>query len=193
MPIEIRRAAADESQKAVAAIVAAFLTDPLSRFAWPDVSEYLHAQALVTHALAGKAFELGSADVTADFRAAALWLPPGIEPDYEALEAVVRTVPAARRDDFVATLEQMAASHPQEPCWYLPLLGVEPLAQGMGLGGALLAHGLARCDRDGVPAYLDSTHPRNVPFYRRHGFEALRELQAGEGPPVIPMLRRPRG
>lgn len=192
MPFLIRAASIDEAPRTVATIVAAFLTDPLSRFAWPGVSEYMHGQARLTRALAGEAFVRGTADVTADLHAAALWLPPGAEPDHAALESVVRdTVPAARRDDLVATLEQMAASHPAEPCWYLPLIGAVPRAQGMGLGGRLLAHGLARCDRERAAAYLESTNPRNVAFYRHHGFAALRVIQRGQGPIVTPMLRRP--
>jgi hypothetical protein len=43
-----------------------------------------------------------------------------------------------------------------------------------------------------VPAYLESTNPRNVSFYRRHGFEVLGTIQVGSSPPLIPMLRPPR-
>ena len=40
----------------------------------------------------------------------------------------------------------MDECHPDESHWYLPMIGVEPSAQGEGLGAALLRHALARCD-----------------------------------------------
>ena len=74
----------------------------------------------------------------------------------------------------------------------LPLIGVDPVQQGRGQGGALLRHALERCDREGMPAYLESSNPRNVPLYERHGFESIGRIQAGSSPTVIPMLRRAR-
>ena len=89
-------------------------------------------------------------------------------------------------------MEQMNRFHPQEPHWYLPLIGIDPAHQGKGLGGALLDHGLALPDRDGVPAYLESSNPRNISLYERHGFERLGRIQVGSSPTLVPMLRKPR-
>jgi ribosomal protein S18 acetylase RimI-like enzyme len=72
------------------------------------------------------------------------------------------------------------------------MIGVDPHAQGRGLGGALLRHAVARSDRDGVLAYLESSIPRNIPLYERHGFETMGQIQMGAAPLVTPMLRRPR-
>ncbi len=71
-------------------------------------------------------------------------------------------------------------------------MGVEPNAQGSGLGGALMRHAVARCDDEGAMAFLESSNPRNVSLYERHGFEAMGQIQIGAGPLVTPMLRRPR-
>jgi ribosomal protein S18 acetylase RimI-like enzyme len=86
----------------------------------------------------------------------------------------------------------MGKYHPQEPHWYLPLIGVDPAHQGKGFGSALLGHALEICDRDHLPAYLESSNPLNIPLYRRHGFELLDTLQVGSSPPVFPMLRPAR-
>jgi GNAT superfamily N-acetyltransferase len=72
------------------------------------------------------------------------------------------------------------------------LLGVDPARQGQGLGGLLLKHAARWFDRDGVVAYLESSNPRNVPLYRRHGFEALGRIQVGGSPVFTPMRRDPR-
>jgi ribosomal protein S18 acetylase RimI-like enzyme len=73
----------------------------------------------------------------------------------------------------------------------LPQIGVDPAAQGQGLGAKLMRHALTRCDREGALAYLEASKPQNIPFYERHGFKAVGEIQVGGGPLVTPMLRRP--
>jgi ribosomal protein S18 acetylase RimI-like enzyme len=72
------------------------------------------------------------------------------------------------------------------------MITVEPNAQGRGLGGALMRHAVARCDDEGLPAYLESSNPRNIPLYGRHGFEVMGRIQVGSGPLVTPMLRHRR-
>ena len=101
-------------------------------------------------------------------------------------------VPKDRLDDMMHVFEKMDAYHPKEPCWYLPLIGVDPACQGRGYGSALLRHALDRCDRDGIIAYLESSNPRNISLYLRHGFVALGEIQVGNSPTLVPMLRQPK-
>ena len=55
-----------------------------------------------------------------------------------------------------------------------------------------MRHALSRCDRDGTPAYLESSNPRNITLYERHGFERLGTVQVGTSPSIVPMLRRAR-
>jgi len=191
---EIRSATLDEVDETVACIVAAFITDPVARFAWTSPHEHLAGMNRVTRAFGGGSFAAGTAFIDSTFSAAALWMPPGVHPDGEENERVFReTARPAHLDDLLQTFEEMDGWHPQEPHWYLPLVGVDPHAQGRGLGGALMRHALAQSDAAGLPAYLESSNPRNISLYRRHGFEALGEIQVGAGPLVTPMLRSPRG
>src|SRR5688500_5386289 len=69
------------------------------------------------------------------------------------------------------------SAHPHEPHYYLPLAGVTPDRQGRGIGSALLQPVLDRCDRDGVPAYLEATSERNRALYERHGFVATSVIE----------------
>lgn len=189
---EIRCATFDEMPRAISTIVAAFLTDPPARFAWPSPHDYLRAMPIATREFAGGCFEHGTAFVSADFCGAALWLPPGVQPNGEAVERVFReTATPEHLDDLLATFEKMDKSHPREAHWYLPQIGVEPNAQGKGVGAELMRHALARCDRERVPAYLEASKPQNIPFYRRYGFEVIGEIQIGAAPLVTPMLRKP--
>lgn len=184
--------AADEAP-AIDTIVLAFAADPMARWTWPHSDQYLAAMPRLARAFGGGAFANAGAYCTDEYAGAALWLPPGVHPDEEGLGDVTQsTVSASLREDVFAVFEQMAAYHPSEPHWYLPLIGVDPAHQRKGHGDALMLYALERCDRGHAPAYLESTNPRNVSLYRRHGFEALGTIRVGSSPPLVPMLRRPR-
>lgn len=94
-------------------------------------------------------------------------------------------------EDINGVFEQMDELHPDGDLWYLPLTGVDPVAQGRGLGSALLRHALKTCDRDALPAYLEATSPRSRKLYARHGFNVTEIIQAGTSPPLWAMLREP--
>jgi ribosomal protein S18 acetylase RimI-like enzyme len=192
-PTDVRSATPDEMSQAVATIVAAFLTDPLARFAWPAPHDHFRGMALAAREFAGGGFGHGSAYVSADFCGTALWLPPGVHPNGDALERVFRdTAKPAHLDDLLATFEKMAEWHPEEPHWYLAMIGVEPNAQGRGLGGTLMQHAVTRCERERATAYLESSNPRNISLYQRFGFEVMGEIRIGKAPLVTPMIRRSR-
>ena len=92
-----------------------------------------------------------------------------------------------------SVLTTIERAHPPGPHYYLAGLGTDPTHQGTGVGSAVLGPVLARCDQEGIGAYLESSKERNVPFYNRHGFEVTRELQLPKGgPPIWLMWREPR-
>ena len=80
-------------------------------------------------------------------------------------------------------------AHLREPHYYLFAIGTDPAQQGRGVGAALMAPMLARCDAERMPAYLESSNPANLTFYRRHGFDATGELRFGDDAVVTPMRR----
>ena len=89
-------------------------------------------------------------------------------------------------------LGRMHQSRPDEPHWYLAVLGTSSDQQSRGLGSKVLAPMLERCDRTGALAYLESSNPANVGFYRRHRFETTGELVLGDDVLVTLMAREPR-
>lgn len=183
-----------ENEAAAIDIIAlAFAADPIARWVFPDPHVYLTTVPDFVGAFAGGAFAHGTAYCTEDSCGAALWLPPGVHSDEEALGALLEgAIPESRRGAVFEVFEQMGEYHPEEPHWYLPLIGVDPAHHGKGNGGALMAYALERCDRDGTPAYLESTNPRNISLYQRHGFEPICTIQRGSSPPMVPMLRKGR-
>jgi ribosomal protein S18 acetylase RimI-like enzyme len=191
-PTIIRASSADRSQ-VVDVITRAFAADPPSRWIYPDDNQYWRFFPRFVQAFGGGAIDAGTAEIAADGGAAALWLPPGGHPDEAALGTLLEeSVDPARLETAFVLFEQMARYHPVGPHWYLPLIGVAPGHQGRGYGSLLMEHAVSRCDYDGLPAYLESTSPRSVGLYLRHGFEVITEIRVGSAPPVFPMVRPPR-
>jgi GNAT superfamily N-acetyltransferase len=182
----------EDRQPALRALTLAFAADPPNRWLYPGEHDYLRSFPTFVAALGGAAVENGTAFVSEDGSGACLWLAPDASPDEEALARLVAALPPDKRADMGAIIEQMGRYHPNEPHWYLPFIGVVPSVRGRGLGAALLQRGLAECDAAGLPAYLESTNPRNRTLYQRHGFEAVGEIRVGSCPPIVPMLRKPR-
>jgi GNAT superfamily N-acetyltransferase len=183
---------AADRQRAIASLTLAFASDPVMRWGWPDPERYLTYWPRFAEAFGGAAFDDGTAYGLEGCLAVALWMRPGVEPDEEAVMGVM----GESLDDHIAKdvdglFEQMAELHPKGDVWYLPLIGVDLVAQGRGLGSALLRHAAATCDQDGLPAYLEATNPRNRDLYARHGFEVVDVIQAGTSPPMWAMLREP--
>ncbi|MFC4174143.1 GNAT family N-acetyltransferase [Microvirga sp. GCM10011540] len=177
--VDVQTAGIGDQSRLVAAIVLSFSVDPAARWTYPAPENYLQHFPDLVRIFGHRAFECGTAHFIGDAQAAALWLPPGVQPDEMALMAhFQRTVPQQDQDTLFAVFEQMGQYHPNEPYWYLPLIGVDPAQQGKGYGSALLKHALRRCDEDGTPAYLESSNPKNIPLYQRHGFEVLGRIWA---------------
>ena len=176
----------------------AFRDDPL--FAWllrgADRERRL-VQAFT--AFAGSALRTPGARVlaTPERTAAALWLPPG-HWRHGAGELLRTAAPlaAALRGGAVRGLRVQAVlerHHPREPHWFLEALGAIPEARGTGVGGRVVQPVLDLCDDARLPAYLESSNPRNWTFYERHGFVRGVPLPVPSGcPPVMPMRREPR-
>jgi GNAT superfamily N-acetyltransferase len=193
----ITAAAPSDASRIAEMLTLAFSADPAARWVYPDAHQYLTYWHQFVVAFAGAAFEHGTAHVAADrtgtWAGASLWLPPGVHTDDDALTPLLlRSIAERDHEPVFATFEAMAAYHPTEPHWYLPLIGVDPSRQGEGYGSALLGHALTVCDRDRTPAYLEATSPGSRQLYERHGFEVLGVIQLGEAPSIWPMLRRPR-
>lgn len=192
-PVSVKSAAEDRREAIVRTITLGFATDPVARWVWPDPAVYLEVYPQFADAFGGKGFAHGSVYETACLRAAALWLPPGTEPDAERMFALAaQSVPSERMEEIGTFMAQMDHFHPEEPCWYLPLIAADPFATGRGLGAALMKHALAIVDKAGLPAYLESSNPRNISLYERHGFEAIGKIQLGASPVMTPMYRAAR-
>jgi GNAT superfamily N-acetyltransferase len=173
---------------------AAFRDDPVWRWLVPDARRWRRGIPRVFRITALD--HLATTWVTNGVTSAAVWAPPGHRVDRwrEALHGPGQlAVFRSRALVGMRLQEAMRKVHPREPHWYLYLLGTDPDHQGKGHGSAVIQPVLDRCDEEGLPAYLESSKEANIPFYRRHGFEARDEFRPAPGcPPLWPMWRTPR-
>ena len=190
---DVRTATQADREAILDTFVLSFGVDPCARYVWPKPQDYMAGWRGFSMGLGGRALDHGCAFVTAEGAAAAFWLPPGVESDGDAMGALIeQSVAAEKRAVLAQVVEQMAQFHPHEPHWYLALVGADPSRQGQGLGSALIKEGLRMCDEQGLPAYLESSNPRNIPLYERYGFEVVGLIQPDDFPGLYPMLRPAR-
>ena len=181
------------SDRAIAALTLAFIRDPVMRWLFPEPEAYLSLFPDFARVFGGRAFEAGTAWASDDQGGTALWLPRDVLPDGEAIAGYLfENVDESKHDVLGKIFEGMAAHHPEEPHWYLAIVGVDAAHQGKGIGAKLLQVALERCDEEGLIAYLESSNPANLSLYERHGFEVAGEICHGDAPPLIPMLRPAR-
>lgn len=180
---------------AIETLTLAFVDDPLYRWLFPDPTvrePALRATMQLTLELAG---DRGVVDVAAQGEGVALWTEPGqqlMEDPRPFVELLDRWSPD-RRHAALTGMAACQAHEPAEPHWVLHLLAVHPGSQGRGIARRLLAPTLHRCDAEGAPAYLETSNPPNVGFYRRMSFDLLAEVPVpGGGPTMLPLRRLPQ-
>jgi GNAT superfamily N-acetyltransferase len=86
----------------------------------------------------------------------------------------------------------MHKGHPEDPHFFVWMLTVSPTAQRSGIGRALLSAALKRADEFGVPTYLDTANPDNLPYYGSFGFEPTGQTALPRGAPLWFMYRAMR-
>ena len=194
----VRLAAVDERERLAEALTAAFFDDPVMTWILSDpIRRPRRLAAMFAVLLKGHYLPLQTVWTTPDIAGGALWAPPGhgVVPITTVIRNGIDLLRALGTQSIRAmrALTHVEQLHPKDPHWYLGVLGTRPERQGTGVGSALLAPVLARCDDEGVPAYLESSKESNIAFYRRHGFAVTGEIPLpGGGPTVWPMWRDPK-
>jgi ribosomal protein S18 acetylase RimI-like enzyme len=200
MPIQVRTAHRTDIPALARTLARAFGDDPVFCWLQPDPAKRTAALPGFFGAMARHHFLPGGGVEVAlsgdGVGAAAMWDPPG-RPAEQAREligvlpAVIRTFGSRIRVAW-ALSEEMKAHHPEEPHWYLGMIGSDPSVRGGGYGAVLMRSGLDRCDAEAAPAYLESSNPDNIGYYMRFGFEVTGEIaMPGGGPSLWPMWRPP--
>ncbi len=194
----IRRARSQDVDAMAAQLATTFLDDPVATHIFRnDARRETGLRAFFRTQMRADYLPFGGCYTTDGYAGSAIWAPAG-KPLLSGVRGMVTLMPvlpyvAANLTTTLRLLSTMEAMHPHEPHWYLASLGTAVGQQGRGIGGALMRPVLEHCDREGLPCYLESSKERNVPFYRRHGFEVVKEVELpGSGPPIWTMWREPQ-
>ncbi len=179
------RAAKPADIGALADVLAgAFASDPYFSFTSADDQTGERLRSFFTGTLRFFSHQLSDTLTTRDLSGVAIWLPPGHH-HATALESL-RMLPSLaelsgwrRLPMVLSSFGELDKRHERlvpGPHWYLLALGVRPGKQGRGIGTALMSPVLERCDRKGLPAYLETALERNLRLYERNGFRVVESL-----------------
>ncbi len=166
-----------------ALLARALVTDAFPTFMVPERAERERLLPWHYHSLARFAELAGEVwTTTGALQGAALWLWRDDQPQsFERLERsglidapkVLGAEAFRRYSQIVGHLERVHRRELPAPHWYLSNVGVEPAAQGQGIGATLLAPMLRRADLEGASCYLETFEARTLSLYRRLGFELV--------------------
>ena len=168
-----------------ASLVRAFYDDPMLVYMFPDPRTRGRAlRRFFTLQLRQTYMRTGLAYTTEECRSTALWMPPRAGPP--GIRDVIAQLPMllilGRRAGAALRLVQLVESRHPQGAALLPgrarhRSAVATKRLRLGRPGPVLDI----CDREGLPAYLESSKESNLAFYRHHGFEVTGELSVPEG------------
>jgi GNAT superfamily N-acetyltransferase len=180
----------------VETLAQAFQTDPALSWILPDPDHRVRALRSLFRTLVHADMRAGLALRATGNEAAALWRAPG-QAHSGTLEFLRSVIP------LVATFgtalprglkvqESIDTHRPKGRFWYLHYVGVRTVHQGKGHGGRIIRAQTAVADAEGLPCWLETATPANVPLYERLGFVTQVEWDvAGGGPHFWGMMRPP--
>lgn len=196
LPEAVRPACRDDVRALSLVLARAFRSDPVHRWILPGELDWALASDAFFAMVLREALRDAGVYTDADLAGAAVWFTPCPTPAPLAVRLwnIARwfALVGRRASRVGSQLARLERTRPPEPHWYLAVLGTDPHRQGRGVGSALLAPVLARCDADRIPAHLESSKIENVPFYERHGFRVVDEFTFRGGPTVWCMHRECR-
>lgn len=192
----VRHARPDDRQAAIDVLVEAFRADPMMALIIPEAgAPHLADESALRrmmevevdrHVVVGHSYVV-------DDRGAALWTPPGVDAAGDEFGALMGELMTPEiMEQTGEKFAEMMAWKPEEPHFYLHMIGASDRARGQGLGSAMLRRVLEMCDREAHPAYLEASTARSAALYARHGFEELDAIVFTEDAVLRPMLRRPQ-
>ena len=196
MALHPRVAGPHDLDAVVNTITVAFHEDPVWSWAFPDEERRPDQFRRWWPLFVRGALKQGFTWTTEGAETVSVWIVPDAEeltPEAEAqIPTVLDEMLGARAPSVLEGLLQFEAAHPHdEPHYYLSFVATHDDHRGRGIGEHLLASNLERIDREHVPAYLESSNPRNLARYERLGFRPHGQFTLPDGGPTVTTMWRP--
>ncbi len=193
----VRHAVRADLNPLAATLTDAFADDSMMAWIYPEPGMRLAQVPAFMRAALDIGFPHGHVYTAGANTAAAIWAPPDVDLfDDQAITTLFGLLSeqlGPRAEEVGKGLASIAEHHPHHiPHFYLFVMGTAQAVQGTGIGSRMLHEILDRCDRQGLGAYLESSDVRNIPFYARHGFNVLTEVNVSEEFVARTMWRDPR-
>ncbi|NJP35817.1 GNAT family N-acetyltransferase [Micromonospora thermarum] len=191
----IRRATPSDIDRLSTLMADAFLIAPVGDWLIPGLATrrkvYIdYFDIFIRHGL-----RHGMVEVNDNLTGAAIWFPQNhTTPEPDDYDTQLAAACGPWTDRFKLLDDTLAQQHPAGVLHhYLAFLAVAPNAQSRGIGSALLERHHRWLDRNGIPAFLEASEPRNRDLYLRHGYQANKPFHLPQdGPPLWPMWRDPK-
>jgi len=189
---EITQASPARSSAIASVLGRAFVAEPMKR--WP-LGEHGDVEERFTGAFGyyiDGLIRLGMVWEAGDALGALIWVPPDemdVWHEAQMNNAAVHELTDDGGLRHARFWDWVESKVPAEPIAHLDAVGVEPAAQGRGVGSALIVFGLDRARDSGHSVFLETGSPRNVPLYERHGFDVVEDADAPDGGPHIWFMR----
>jgi GNAT superfamily N-acetyltransferase len=181
----VERLREDQITAAAGVLARAFQNDPPLVYGIPEPAERERILPIFMKPFVTFANLFGEPHVTAGkLESVAIWLPldnldktpaQDHQAGIDTIPSIVGAAASARFGNIIRFVEAFHQRFAADRHLYLQWLGVEPSRQGQGLGSATMTPGLRRADSEGLPCYLETFQPRNVPLYLKHGFRIMAE------------------
>lgn len=170
----IKSAGNGDVAAAVETLAQAFQTDPALSWILPDPDHRARALRRLFRVLVPADRRAGIVLRSDGDEAAALWRAPGQAGSgmFEFMRSVVPLVATfgTALPRGLKVQSGIDAHRPKARFWYLHYVGVRRDHQGKGHGGRIIRAQTAVADAEGLPCWLETATPENVPLYERLGF-----------------------
>jgi N-acetylglutamate synthase-like GNAT family acetyltransferase len=196
LDVEVRKATNADAPALTEALARAFDDDPLVNWMCAqDERRTQRVHAAMDLSLRKLGMPHGEVYTTGQIHGGSLWAPPGkwkmgILQQILLTPQMIRITSLRRMNTVMGGINALEKKHPAVPHFYLFVLGVDTQYQGQSIGTQLMRPVLERCDREGIPAYLESSKEKNVPLYERNGFKVTEEYNVPNGGPKIWLMWR---
>lgn len=101
-----------------------------------------------------------------------LWPPPTLRSLIQLIPGPLLAGPSVLARSLGAE-RVFESGYPDHDAFIVVIFGVRRAHQRRGLGRRLMAEALATADQAGVPAFLWTSNPDNLPYYRSHGYDVV--------------------